>query len=283
MSVVVAFNTLLVQFMTELSETFPDDKKLFIYKTIIQEVCKGEAMVGMQTFQDELTKFADKIVARDDSMFDECRPLFGRVDLGGIWKSHDFTEANKDVFWEYMHAMLDMCQQTFPPLPSTALVVPSHTPDPAAPTFDLSSLPMDLSSLPMDLSSLPTDLSSLPMDLSSLPPNLASMLPEPMMAAAAEMLQGVDMNDILSLAKDLDENDVRGVMESIDPSVLASLSTGNFNAKTLSKLQESIHPDRLLEIVGKFDKTKLAKLASQVDQEKLMGLVQPLKPKSRRK
>jgi len=246
MSVVVAFNTLLGQFITELAETFPDDKKLFIYKTIIHEMCQGETMVGMQTFQDKLAPFADKIVARDDSMFDDCQPLFGRVDIGEIWKSHNFTEANKDIFWEYMHAMLDMCQQVFPPLPSTALM--------AAPPLEM-----------------PNNF------------DLASMLPAPMMKAASEMLQGVDMNDIMSLARDLDEGDVREVMESIDPSVLSSLATGSFNAETLTKLQNSIQPDRLLEIVGKFDKDKLAKLASQVDQDKLMDMIGPIKSASKSK
>lgn len=264
MSVVVAFNTLLAQFITELSETFPNDKKLFIYKTIIHEMCQGEATVGIETFRDKLSQFASQIVSRDETMFATCQPLFGRVDLGEIWKTHDFTDANKDVFWEYMHAMLDMCLQAFP----------SAAPASALPeNLDLSTLTLpenfDLSAL-----TLPENF-----DLSTLPANLASMMPAPMMEAAKEMLQGVDMNDVLSLAKDLDENDVRDVLGSIDPSVLASLSTGNFSADTLTRLQQSIQPERLLEIVGKFDKTKLAKLASQVDQSKLMDLAAPLKKK----
>lgn len=259
MSVVVAFNTLLAQFITELSETFPNDKKLFIYKTIIHEMCQGEATVGIETFRDKLSQFASQIVSRDETMFATCQPLFGRVDLGEIWKTHDFTDANKDVFWEYMHAMLDMCLQAFPSeapasAPASALTLPEN---------------LDLSAL-----TLPENF-----DLSALPANLASMMPAPMMEAAKEMLQGVDMNDVLSLAKDLDEKDVRDVMGSIDPSVLASLSTGNFSADTLTRLQQSIQPERLLEIVGKFDKTKLAKLASQVDQSKLMDLTAPLKKK----
>ena len=240
MSRVVAFNTVLGQFMKELTETFPGDQKMKIYRVIVEGLCQGEATVGVDTFRDSLSPFEDRIRARDETVFDVVEPLFGQVDLGAIWKS-GLSDANKTVVWEYLEVLTGMI-----PPPETA-------------AGEGSSL------------IIPDNLRNL---VPGIPPEIGD--------AVAQMMQGVDMQDIVALAQDIDENDVQDIVKAIDPAAMAAL-VSDFSLDKLMDVAKNIDPASLAKIADKFDKDRLAKVASKVDQETLLKMLNPGGGKSSRR
>jgi len=233
MSRVVAFNTVLGQFMKELTETFPGDQKMKIYRVIVEGLCQGEAVVGVDTFRDALSPFEDRIRARDETVFDVVEPLFGQVDLGAIWKS-GLSDANKTVVWEYLEVLTGMV----PPLETAAAEGSSSL-------------------------IIPDNLRNL---VPGIPPEIGD--------AVAQMMQGVDMQDIVALAQDIDENDVQDIVKAVDPAAMAAL-VSDFSLDKLMEVAKNIDPASLARIADKFDKDRLAKVASKVDQETLLKMLNP--------
>jgi Mg/Co/Ni transporter MgtE len=254
MSALVAFNTVLVQFIKELSETFPNDKKIRIYKAIVDAMCQGDATIGVDTFKDTVMKYGSRIKDKDESFFDECEPLFGHVDIGAIWKS-GLSEENKSVFWEYLIALASLCEQHCPETVSKAVsLTPTNAKD-------------------MLATMSPEDM------INAMPPQIGTVM--------KDMLKGVDMDDVMSLAKDLDESDIKDVLDSFDPSALMGLSQ-DFSMDKLMDLAKGIDPQSLMRIANKFDKDTLAKVATQVDADGLMNTLNSMngvnkKPANRRR
>jgi len=236
MSALVAFNTVLVQFIKELSETFPDDKKIRIYKAIVDAMCQGDATVGIDTFKDTVLKYGPKIKAKDESFFDECEPLFGHVDIGIIWKSTGLSDENKSVFWEYLFALTTLCEQHYPSTAATVSLTPINAKDMLA-TMSPEAM------------------------IDAMPPQIGTVM--------KDMLKGVDMDDVMSLAKNLDESDIKDVLDSFDPQALMGLSQ-DFSMDKLMDLAKGVDPQSLMRIANKFDKDTLAKVATQVDADSLM-------------
>jgi len=246
MSLVVAFNTVLVQFMKELSETFPSDQKMKIYRLIVEGLCQGEATVGVDTFRDALSPFEDRIRARDETLFDVVEPLFGQVDLGAIWKS-GLSDVNKTVVWEYLEALVGMV----PPVAG----VPA--------TEQRALVPADGSFGAADGSFGADALKNL---VPGMPPEIGD--------AVSQMMQGVDMQDIMALAQDIDEKDVQDIVGALDPAAMTSLMS-DFSLDKLMDVAKNIDPASLTKIADKFDKDRLAKVASKVDQEALLKMLNP--------
>ena len=231
MSRVVAFNTVLGQFMKELTETFPGDQKMKIYRVIVEGLCQGEATVGVDTFRDSLSPFEDRIRARDETVFDVVEPLFGQVDLGAIWKS-GLSDANKTVVWEYLEVLTGMIPPATAAGEGSSLIIPDNL------------------------------------------RNLVPGIPPEIGDAVAQMMQGVDMQDIVALAQDIDENDVQDIVKAIDPAAMAAL-VSDFSLDKLMDVAKNIDPASLAKIADKFDKDRLAKVASKVDQETLLKMLNP--------
>lgn len=240
MSLVVAFNTVLVQFMKELSETFPSDQKMKIYRLIVEGLCQGEATVGVDTFRDALSPFEDRIRARDETLFDVVEPLFGQVDLGAIWKS-GLSDANKTVVWEYLEALTGMVPPLAQEDEQRRALVPAE-----------------------GSSGVPADALK----------NLVPGIPPEIGDAVSQMMQGVDMQDIVALAQDIDENDVQDIVKAIDPAAMTAL-VSDFSLDKLMEVAKNIDPTSLAKIADKFDKDRLAKVASKVDQETLLKMLNP--------
>ena len=249
MSTVVAFNTVLVQFMKELAETFPSDMKMKIYRVIVEGLCQGEATVGVDTFRESLLPHKDRILARDETVFDVVEPLFGQVDLAAIWKS-GLSDDNKNVVWEYLGALTSMCGESERGERSesdAALALPAAPASPASALASLASPSFD-------------------------PSALASMVPPEIGDVVSQMMQGVDMQDIVALAKDIDEKDVQDIVTAIDPAAMTGLMS-NFSIDKLMDVAKGIDPSKLSKIADKFDKDRLARVASKVDQETLMAML----------
>ena len=104
--------------------------------------------------------------------------------------------------------------------------------------------------------------------------NLVPGIPPEIGDAVAQMMQGVDMQDIVALAQDIDENDVQDIVKAIDPAAMAAL-VSDFSLDKLMDVAKNIDPASLAKIADKFDKDRLAKVASKVDQETLLKMLNP--------
>jgi len=257
MSTVVAFNTVLVQFMKELTETFPSDMKMKIYRVIVEGLCQGEATVGVDTFRESLLPHRDRILARDETVFDVVEPLFGQVDLAAIWKS-GLSDDNKNVVWEYLGALTSMCGDGERGERSERGERGERSESEQALTLTTASASSDALAA----------LASPSFD----PSTLASMVPPEIGDVVSQMMQGVDMQDIVALAKDIDEKDVQDIVTAIDPAAMTGLMS-NFSIDKLMDVAKGIDPSKLAKIADKFDKDRLARVASKVDQETLMAML----------
>lgn len=259
MSAVVAFNSVLVQFIKELSETFPEDEKMRGYHAIVEATCVGDTSVGVDAFMKTLGKFPAKIRRHDESMFDECDPLFGRVDVGAIWKTKGLSEENKNVFWDYLQALMSLCdaRDAIHPRADDAEYCGG---DSGAMTTAVAAQ--------QALTALQSG------DIGSV---MGQMMPSELTTVMGQMIKGVDMNDVMALAQGIDQQDIEDVLGAIDPSVLASFGNGGggegFSMETMMNVAKNIDPQSLMKIAGKFDKNTLARVASQVDQEGLMNVL----------
>lgn len=256
MSAVVAFNSVLVQFIKELSETFPEDEKMRGYHAIVEATCVGDTSVGVDAFMKTLGKFPANIRRHDESMFDECAPLFGRVDVGAIWKTKGLSEENKNVFWDYLQALMSLCDAIHPRADDADADYCGSTTTAVAARQALTALRGG--------------------DIESV---MGQMMPSELTNVMGQMIKGVDMNDVMALAQGIDQQDIEDVLGAIDPSVLASFGSGGsgggegFSMETMMNVAKNIDPKSLMKIAGKFDKNTLARVASQVDQEGLMNVL----------
>jgi len=256
MSAIVAFNSVLVQFIKELSETFPDDAKLGAYYAIVEATCTGDSTVGVDTFRKTLGKFPAEIGRHDESMFDACDPLFGQVDVGAIWKTQGLSEENKNVFWDYLQALMSLCDAVHPR--------PEGPHAEYCVTADSSTTMMAAQALTALRNGGGGDIGSV----------VGSMVPPELSTVMGEMIKGVDMNDVVALAQGIDQKDIEDVLGAIDPAVLASIGSGEgLSMDTMMNVAKNIDPQNLMKIAEKFDKNTLARVASQVDQEGLMNVL----------
>jgi len=104
--------------------------------------------------------------------------------------------------------------------------------------------------------------------------NLVPGMPPEIGDAVSQMMQGVDMQDIMALAQDIDEKDVQDIVGALDPVAMTSLMS-DFSLDKLMDVAKNIDPASLTKIADKFDKDRLAKVASKVDQEALLKMLNP--------
>lgn len=234
MSLVVAFNNLLVQFADELCKTLPDNQAVQVYGKLAKGVCTGESTLALDTFRKKVLPYEAKIMARDEQIFKDCPQLLGpSLDLAHLWESC-LTPKNKEIFWEYMQALLLLSSQAG--APSGELVLPDTA----------------------------TALSSLP-------------IPAPI----ADALSGIDMTDLVSIAQDIDQDDIQDIMGSVDPAALSALLT-NFSPDNAAKIVGQVDQKKVAKILSKLDMTKVQRLVSQVDQNALLAALGGSKPKSKK-
>lgn len=102
MASVNAFNSLMQQFIDELSKVFPKEKKLQTYAKGFPLVCKTSPKMPMEFFTKTFGKHADLILAKDASIFeiDHCSKLLDAVDVKELWEVANDT--TKEAIWKYL-------------------------------------------------------------------------------------------------------------------------------------------------------------------------------------
>lgn len=106
MSSVTAFNDMMGQFLMELHKTFPEEKGLKKYITAFEMLRDTNPKKIVKKFMENVTPHADKISARDESLFLEDSTdleFIKALNIKECWpKASDSTKA---AIWQYIQTL----------------------------------------------------------------------------------------------------------------------------------------------------------------------------------
>ena len=116
-----AFNTLLENFVEELSHTFPEEEGLAVFKEELQTLLKMNNKAPLTMFMSALTPHTDYIMAKNPALFEQPIQLGGNIDLKARWAKPDLSAETREVIWQHIHTLF-MLGTTIQYLPADMLV-----------------------------------------------------------------------------------------------------------------------------------------------------------------
>lgn len=124
MATVATFNEMMGQFLTELVQTFPEEKAMKKYLAAFEMASKSNARICMQEFMSSITPYSQQIMGRDDSFFIEHNdeiPFVNELNLKTHWND-DLSENTKNAIWQYLQTLYLM-GMTISSLPDETLAM----------------------------------------------------------------------------------------------------------------------------------------------------------------
>ena len=115
MSTVQAFNSMLRDFLQELSEVFPEQRDLATFLDTFGAFVAISPRKPMEMFIEALTPHSDMLMARNPDLFVKFE--FPGVDLATMWNSEGVSTATRDAIWQYLQTLflLGSTVQSLPP------------------------------------------------------------------------------------------------------------------------------------------------------------------------
>lgn len=105
MTTLQAFNTLLRNFLHELSMTFPEDATLAVALDGLDALVKANARKPLELFMEAVGAHAQLVLTKDPALFDEPLTISGTLDLQTYWRSPGVSDASKDAIWQYLQQL----------------------------------------------------------------------------------------------------------------------------------------------------------------------------------
>lgn len=105
MTTLQAFNTLLRNFMQELSMTFPEDATLAVGLDGLDALIKANARKPVELFMEAIGPHAQLVLTKDPALFDAPITISGTLDLQTYWTSPGLSDASKDAIWQYLQQL----------------------------------------------------------------------------------------------------------------------------------------------------------------------------------
>jgi|694.fasta_scaffold01535_18 hypothetical protein len=124
MATIATFNEMMEQFLTELIQTFPDEKAIKKYFVAFDMARKSNARMCMQEFMNSIGPYSQQIMARDESFFIEHNdeiPFVNELNLKTHW-NEDLSENTKNAIWQYLQTLYLM-GMTISSLPEETLTM----------------------------------------------------------------------------------------------------------------------------------------------------------------
>ena len=106
MSSVQAFATTMEEFLLELKDSFPEEKKINVYYNSFLTMKKVNPRAVVDGFMSEASKCAQKIMARDESYFLDSDDKFIKDLNVQRWWTTDLSSGTKDAIWQYVNTLL---------------------------------------------------------------------------------------------------------------------------------------------------------------------------------
>ena len=122
MTSISAWNDMMVQFISELLSTFPEEKSIKKYQTSFDLLRKSNPRKCVEGYMAEVTPVQDKIMSKDESFFldsnSNTSELIRDLNIAKYWTS-DLSQNTKDAIWQYL--------QTLYILGTTITMIPQET------------------------------------------------------------------------------------------------------------------------------------------------------------
>lgn len=108
------FNITFNEFIDDISNLFPEDNELILYKTALKTAISLDKKLAYNTFNAKVTeKYSEQILARDETFFLEHdysiiqvkKEYSSIIDkIKGYWSS--MNEDNKNIVWKYFKVLI---------------------------------------------------------------------------------------------------------------------------------------------------------------------------------
>jgi len=119
MASVGAFNDMLAQFLSELTQTFPEEKGIKKYESAFDLLRKSNPRKVVENFMMVVTPLQERIMAKDETVFtSENLKSLGELNLGKNWA--DCSENTHGCIWQYLQTLM-MLGTTITALPAETL------------------------------------------------------------------------------------------------------------------------------------------------------------------
>lgn len=105
MTTLQAFNTLLRNFLHELTQTFPEDSTLAVSLDGLDTLAKMNARKPLEVFMEAIGAHAQLLLTKDPALFHTPLTLPGSLDLKTYWDSPDLSQASRDAIWQYLQQL----------------------------------------------------------------------------------------------------------------------------------------------------------------------------------
>jgi hypothetical protein len=105
MTTLQAFNTLLRNFLQELSMTFPEDATLAVALDSLDALIKANARKPVELLMEAIGPHAQLLLTKDPALFDAPLTISGTLDLQTYWTSPGLSDASKDAIWQYLQQL----------------------------------------------------------------------------------------------------------------------------------------------------------------------------------
>lgn len=105
MTTLASFNHMLQEFVSELSSTFPDYPQIVLFKAGLPAMLNDNPSHGINTFMKATSPHGDKILAGDDSFFDEDIDLGMGLNLNDLWSADGLDEVTRNAIKSYVSTL----------------------------------------------------------------------------------------------------------------------------------------------------------------------------------
>jgi hypothetical protein len=119
MASVGAFNDMLSQFLSELTQTFPEEKGIKKYESAFDLLRKSNPRKVIENFMMVTSPLQEKIMAKDETVLtDGDLKSLGELNIGKNWAG--CSQNTRDCIWQYLQTLM-MLGTTITALPADTL------------------------------------------------------------------------------------------------------------------------------------------------------------------
>jgi len=105
MSFVSQFNQTLMEFLTELLETFPEHKGIERQKIKFEVGVRANCRLAIDKVVPELIKYSKSILSKDEDAIYNVNGAFSEINLVELWNAN-LSENTKNIIWQYLQTLL---------------------------------------------------------------------------------------------------------------------------------------------------------------------------------
>lgn len=108
MSATENFNAVMHAFLVDLTDVFPENDAVQASLENFDQLVKINFKKPQKMFVETVGKFAEKIIKRDESMYDHLK--FPGFSFSDLWTA-DISDGTKDAIWTYLQQLIFLCAQ----------------------------------------------------------------------------------------------------------------------------------------------------------------------------